>query len=71
MTAPPPQRRPTKPMPTWVDDAGNRWYCGYCAGWATVRCPDCGGCAGCSTCKRTGKIDCLMCSGGRWPKWIP
>lgn len=72
MTAAPSSRRPPRSEPTWVDDQGRRWYCGYCAGWATVRCPDCAGFAGgCRTCVDTGKVACIFCSGGRWPKWIP
>lgn len=77
-----PELRPGEAIDWW----GNVGYCGYCAGWCEVKCPDCGGFPStpfdlpavmlvtsdaCRTCKKTGEVPCPQCAGGSLEKWIP
>lgn len=39
-------------------------YCGICAGWRGIWCPDCCGFEGCHTCQYNLKVPCPACSGG-------
>lgn len=41
-----------------------QWYCGGCAGWREVWCPDCCGFSGCLTCHHTFKLPCPEYAGG-------
>lgn len=62
--------QPTKPAVV-VPVAQPVSYCGYCAGWRGVWCPDCAGFAGCATCRYTCKVPCPECADGQLLKWIP
>lgn len=40
-------------------------YCGCCAGRGVIWCPDCCGFRGCHTCRRTYRVPCPVCAGGK------
>lgn len=62
-----PHRKPGPKPGSLEQDA--HYYCGGCAGYRVVYCPDC--IVGCPACKGLGKVACPACNGGSVPVQPP